>query len=148
MAKEESSDFYKLLCKVCNAPNAQRMKLYLQHGRITTYEHCVDVARLSYGIAKKLHLGCKTDELVRGAFLHDYFLYDWHHHDEKWHGYTHAKEALKNAARDFDLTPREKNIIGSHMWPLNLLSLPKCREAWVVCIADKIVSAKETIFKR
>ena len=51
--------------------------------------------------------------LVRGALLHDYFLYDWHIPDEshKWHGVTHAGDALKNARRDFELNEIEQDMI-------------------------------------
>ena len=34
------------------------------------------------------------------------------------------------------------------MWPLTLLTPPRCREAAVVCVADKMSSATETLFER
>ena len=34
----------------------------------------------------------------------------------------------------------------ANMWPLTLRSLPKTGEAILVCIADKIVSIRETIY--
>lgn len=145
---EEKKAFHEVIDELSSMPGAQKMKRYTHHGRISTFDHCMDVARLSLRLNRKLHINCKEKELLRGAFLHDYFLYDWHNWDGPLHGFYHAKEALKNAKRDFDLTEREENIIGSHMWPLNLTRIPKCREAWLVCIADKIVSTKETLFKR
>ena len=77
--------------------------------------------------------------------LHDYFLYDWHdkangHH---WHGFTHSGTALHNASEDWKLTPVEREIIKKHMFPLTPIP-PTCREAWLVCLADKICAAKET----
>ncbi|MGX8703383.1 MAG: HD domain-containing protein, partial [bacterium] len=84
-------------------------------------------------------------ELVRAAFLHDYFLYDWHKQGDKFHGYHHPDIAADNALRDFELTKREENIIRSHMWPLTFRHLPKSREAYIVSLSDKIVSTRETI---
>ena len=137
-----------LLEKIKDDPKTLRMKDYTQHGKVSTYDHCLDVAKTSYRLSRGLRLKVKEKELVRGAFLHDYFLYDWHHHDGKWHGFTHPDEAARNAKRDFDLTDTEEDIIKSHMWPLTLRQIPKSREAALVCIADKICSLKETLLKR
>ncbi len=89
--------------------------------------------------------------LITGAMLHDFFLYDWHDKTrpgQKIHGYTHAAAAARNARRHFDIDKRTHHVIHSHMWPLNITRLPLTREAWIVCAADKIVSARETLFMR
>lgn len=126
-----------------------QMKQYIQHGSTTTYDHCLSVARMSYGISRGLHLHTNERELVRGALLHDYFLYDWHSYRGPLHGVHHPDTALRNAARDFeDLTPRERNIILSHMWPLTPFAVPRSREAALVCLADKLVSIRETLHMR
>ena len=85
-----------------------------------------------------------------GALLHDYFLYDWHdkYSHEKLHGFHHPHVALENASREYQLTPRERDIIRKHMWPLTLFHIPRCREAWVVTTADKYCSLKETLLER
>ncbi len=44
-------------------------------------------------------------------------------------------------------SPRVKNIIIRHMFPLTLVP-PTCTEAWIVCIADKICAIEETLFNR
>ena len=142
------SDFEDLIRKTKDCPKVLQMKNFIQHGKVSTYDHCLDVAKTSYRLGRGLRLKVKEKELVRGAFLHDYFLYDWHHHDGRWHGFTHPEEAARNAERDFDLTETEKNIIESHMWPLTLRHVPKSREAVLVCVADKICSLRETLLKR
>lgn len=85
---------------------------------------------------------------MRGALLHDYFLYDWHIPDEvnphRLHGFYHPGVALRNAIRDYELTELEKDIIKKHMWPLTVVP-PGCREAWIVTMADKWCSLLETI---
>ena len=89
----------------------------------------------------KVHL----EELIRGALLHDYFLYDWHEKDagHSLHGFTHPGKALINACEDFNLTDIEKDVIRKHMFPLTLIP-PRYRETVIVCMADKICSVYET----
>lgn len=74
-------------------------KNYIQHGSISVYTHCVNVARMSVKIAKWLPIQVNMDALVIGALLHDYFLYDWHDGKGRhFHGFTHpgcAKEMQK-----------------------------------------------------
>ena len=125
----------------------RKLKEYTQHGNISTYTHCLRVARKSHDLARKLHIRVNEKEMLKGAMLHDYFLYDWHDHGDKLHGYHHPHIALKNAKQDFGLTKREQNIIKSHMWPLTLTHIPRCREAVLVCIADKLCSLEETVKK-
>lgn len=122
---------------------------YLQHGRTTILEHSVNVAEEALEIADKIHLNVNEPDLIRGALLHDYYLYDWH--DKKnapaMHGFKHPYIALSKAEEDFELSDIEKNIIKCHMFPLTLIP-PKYTEAWVVCIADKMCVAKETAAPR
>lgn len=125
-----------------------QMRGYIQHGRVTTYAHVERVARTSWRWARALHLNVNERELVRGALLHDYYLYDWHHTDNKCHAVNHPVIAARNAERDFAITPKERNIIEAHMWPLPPTRVPCSREAWLVCGADKWCSLVETLCKR
>ena len=50
--------------------------------------------------------------------------------------------------RSIDIAETERQIIESHMWPLNISRIPHSREAWIVCVADKCVSLYETVFRR
>ena len=53
-------------------------------------------------------------------------------------------KVLKNAMKHFRLTPIEEDIILKHMWPLTI-KLPRYRESYLVSLADKIVSIKDTL---
>jgi uncharacterized protein len=129
-------------------PRLQRMKGFIQHGQVTTLDHVERVAFLSVRINRRLGLGGDEDVLIRGALLHDYYLYDWHHHDGHLHGFTHPDTAAARASQDFTLSDKERNIISSHMWPLTLRHLPRSREAATVCLADKLSSLYETLLCR
>lgn len=119
-------------------------KDFIQHGSISCYDHSLNVAKKSLLIAGFLLIFIKINEksLIRGALLHDYFLYDWHKSGHRLHGFFHAKRALKNAESDFKLNDIEKNIIKRHMFPLNICP-PKYRESWIVCLADKLCAVEE-----
>jgi len=133
---------------ILGSRNFLATKGHIQHGNMTVNEHCVNVAKLSVAISEKLHIRCEKRDLIRGALLHDYFLYDWHVGDarkpQNLHGFYHPGIALRNASREFDLTDREKDIIEKHMWPLTLTKIPRCRETWIVTTADKCCSLMET----
>ena len=122
---------------------------FIQHGDVSVYEHVLSVAQTSIRMASALsRVGVKVDAhaLVRGALLHDYFLYDWHDPDpsHRLHGFRHPYAALRRAEEDFDLSSLERNIIVRHMFPLVPIP-PACREAWIVCLADKACALGETI---
>lgn len=138
----------ELIREMGRDPRVREMALYTQHGKISTYRHCKSVAELSCRLSEALHLPVDHRALVRGAFLHDYFLYDWHgYRGRPLHGFAHPGIALENARRDFDLTAKEENIIASHMWPLLPGKLPRSPEAVLVCLADKICSLRETVIR-
>ncbi len=132
---------------ILRSKNFNSTKEFIQHGNMTVNTHCINVAKYSIAISEKLRISCQKEELIRGALLHDYFLYDWHVGDyakpHKLHGVYHPGRALKNAMKEYDLTPREQDIIKKHMWPLTIVP-PMCREAWIVTVADKWCSLMET----
>ena len=138
-------DTFELLPRLEKEGRYTATRRCIQHGKVSVYAHCVSVADTACVLAETLHLRVNERALIRGALLHDYFLYDWHdkangHH---WHGFTHPGTALHNASEDWKLTPVEREIIKKHMFPLTPIP-PTCREAWLVCLADKICAAKET----
>lgn len=129
--------------------SAQSMKGFTQHGTTSVFEHAVSVAKYSLIFAQTVEniFGKTVDRssLVRGALLHDYFLYDWHEKNEyhNLHGFTHPGRAFRNACRDYELNDKEKDIIRKHMFPLTPIP-PKHLESFMVCIADKWCAICET----
>ena len=123
---------------------------YVQHGNISVYTHSVMVAYYSERLAAKLRSKCSRESLVKGALLHDFFMYDWHIPRSSpkqygLHGFTHPVIAAKNAKEHFDVTRREYDVIIRHMWPLTITRIPKNREGWLVCAIDKYCSLLETL---
>lgn len=147
---KEELELEDIIGSLMNEPKVQKMKQYIQHGDVSTYEHCIRVARAAYVIDKKLGGRCDKRVLLTSALLHDFYLYDWHDEDgghHNLHGYIHSERASRMARRHFGRLIDERTIaaIRSHMWPLNLTKIPRSREAWVVCLADKYCSTEETL---
>lgn len=146
---EEQTELVELLRvyarATLNTEKVQSMRGYLQHGDTTTLDHAIAVAYYSLMLDRKWNLNCDKSSLVRGALLHDYFLYDWHqpHKEYGLHGFTHPFTALRNAVQDFNLNAVEHNIIARHMFPLVPIP-PRYRESMIVCLADKFCSLNET----
>jgi uncharacterized protein len=125
------------------SPEAQVLKTFVQHGETTVFEHCLSVAKFSLLMAhfleRTLKIEIDKDSLVRGALLHDYFLYDWHDKTvpgRRVHGFTHPGTAMRNAERDFGLNDLERDIISKHMFPVTPFP-PMHRESVIVNLADK-----------
>ncbi len=142
-----SSHFAELALPVLSEARVQEMDKFIQHGTTTTLDHVVSVAWEALVLARRYHINCDEHALVRGALLHDYYLYDWHDHTScptRWHGFVHPSIALRKAECDFDLSGCERDLIAHHMWPLTPVP-PHYIEGWLVCLADKTVSLRETI---
>ena len=99
---ERQKKIHKLLKEhgedILQSENFRSTKAHIQHGTMT------DVARYSLLLNKKLRIGCNKHDLIRGALLHDYFLYDWHdkeylEHRQRLHGFHHPFTALRNAGK-------------------------------------------------
>jgi len=130
------------------SPGARLQRGHMQHGKVSVLEHSLAVALLCLKLARGLRLRFDERALVRGALLHDYFLYDWHEKDpsHRWHGFRHPKAALRNAERDFNLGPIERDMIAHHMFPLVPIP-PRCRESVLLCIADKLCALREALHR-
>ena len=132
---------YKIGDEILKSENMQREKRFIQHANVSTYEHSVNVARMSLVVAQILRAKVS---LIRGASLNEFVLYDWH--DKlampKDHAYLHPLIAYDNAKKEFKLNAIEKNIIQAHMFPISIV-MPKYRESWIVVLADKVCAIQE-----
>ena len=73
---------------------------YIQHGNTSCLLHSIAVAYYCYRLSVRFgFLKLNKRELIRGALLHDYFLYDWHIPDKNrpLHGFYHPTAALKES---------------------------------------------------
>lgn len=120
-----------------------------QHRTSNTYRHVCLVTEESLWYAYNKKLDIDYYSLIRGAFLHDLFLYDWRKEkSRKWaHLFKHPKIAYENASKYFELNEIEKDIILHHMFPITLIH-PKTKEGLIVSKIDKRVTIQEVLTKK
>ncbi len=147
---EIAQEFKDIIKELLQYKQLHDMHQYVQHGDTSTFEHCLMVAYCSYRMAKALPGHFNYKSLIRGAMLHDFYLYDWHipHHSHRLHGFSHARCALDNASKLVTLNATEADIIEHHMWPLTFRRYPRSKEAFLVCMVDKFCSLAETFHSR
>ena len=149
----ERERLYAILEKYDRNPKVQQMREFIQHGDVTTYQHCKNVVLVSCWLNHRLHLGADETSLAVGAFLHDFYLYDWHKKGTfhgirrlfEMHGFSHPGCACVNAEQVFHITKKEQSIIASHMWPLTFRHVPSCREAIIVSCSSAMASCHFSI---
>ena len=91
---------------------------YMQHSDISVYKHCISVAYTSVELVERFSLNVNRKELIRGALLHDYFLYDWH---EKLQGH----ETLHG---DFQCKQRYVGKEQQHSETFSIPQYSKCKK--------------------
>ena len=136
---------YKYLVEdILNNSEFSELSNIAHHGE-TRLEHSLKVSYYSYRISKFLKLD--YEGTARAGLLHDFYLdrtVDYKKFRQKVKLYTtgHPKDALENASRLFDLSEKEKDIIKTHMFPIDF-RIPKYLEGWIVNIVDTGVSISE-----
>ncbi len=156
MAKSETDDyreFEEILKEYLEHPEVKKMDGFCAHGDVSVLRHSIDVARSAYRLDRFFGANSDLKTLLVGALLHDFYLYDWHDAPLnvplfRMHGFTHPEKARQNAVRCFDVDEDIQEVIRCHMWPLTFRSIPRHREAVLVCLADKLCALKETIHDR
>lgn len=145
LTKQQKIYFLNTINEILKHSEIYKMDKFIQHGKVSCLSHSIAVAYYSYITAINLPFRIDYKSLIRGAMLHDFFLYDWHDKNKgvKLHAFKHPKIAYENAQKFFDINKIEKDIILRHMWPLTLIP-PKYIESVIVNCVDKSVSVFET----
>ena len=126
--------------EILEHPDFEEMKYYQHHGDISCLEHTLRVVETACALSATR--GADTQAVIRGALLHDFYLYDWHGGGPSWHGFRHPLIAAREAAARFELSSVERDCIIKHMFPLTPVP-PSFRESWIVNLADKINAVKD-----
>jgi uncharacterized protein len=136
--------FMEVALPIIEHEEYQQMR-YIKHHDESVFEHSLKVAFYSYQFAYKQNLDWEST--IRGALLHDFFLYKFKKcfslriiTDSIKHAIIHPKIAFDNAVKFFDLNKKEENIIKGHMFPFGF---PKSKEAWIVSFVDKYIAVFE-----
>lgn len=126
---------------ILNNTDFQKLRYYKQHNWTNRLTHSINVSYISWKIAKKL--GCDAGTAARAGLLHDFCLFDFHKKTPtgEHQAFFHPKAAAENSVDYFAITPKERDIILSHMFPLG--PAPTSKEGWIVSIVDKICAIAE-----
>lgn len=141
---EHDKQYVKIVEPILDDDDFSKMK-DIQHHNDTRLNHSLKVSYYSYKIAKALRLD--YEDVARGGLLHDFYLEqvnDQKSLKDKIILYTtkHPNDALDNASKHFNISEKEKDIIRTHMFPVDV-KVPRYAESWIVSMVDKGVSLKE-----
>lgn len=139
MSINKELEFNTIINDILKNEKFIELKYEIHHG-ISRLEHSLNVAKMTYNACKHLNLK-NYEEITRAALLHDFFKSSEVTENSFL---NHPTKALENAKANFELTKKQENIIISHMFPVCKV-LPKCKESFIVSIADKIVAIKEGV---
>ena len=135
-------DFESIASEIIYNDKYQSLKDENHHG-LSRYDHSLRVARNTYKLSKKFKLDYVS--ATRAALLHDYFTDEDYRNTKGMKKYSmHPVIALNNAIREYDLNPKEENIIVSHMYPMGKIK-PNCKESWLVNFVDTSVAIYECL---
>lgn len=101
MRKNPDDSFFYLIRDIIESEEYRKMQTYRHHSNGSTYDHSIKVAYLCYCHYHRFKSKVNLNELLRGALLHDYFLYDWHDKSDPntirglAHDFLHPNRALK-----------------------------------------------------
>ena len=97
----------ELLC----SEQVRMMGRWKHHGPVTTLDHSLFVAYLSFRAARAL--GLDAGAAARGGLLHDLYLYDSRDKSAHpgWQCFDHPRAAARNAEQLTELTDKELSLI-------------------------------------
>ena len=143
----DEKEFWRAVRDVVRSEEYRKMRSYRHHIKGSVYDHSIKTAWLCWQHHRRFGTKIDLDSFVRGALLHDYYLYDWHDFPHRRHrlshGFTHPARALQNASEKYpDLTPMERDMILRHMFPLTPIP-PRTKAGWLLCFYDKIAAVSD-----
>lgn len=139
VSEEIAPGFIKCVREILHHEEYQKLTGYVQHKNSTRFMHCLNVAYLSWQMARKM--GCNEKTAARVGMLHDFCLYDFSEKTEEALVFHHPKVAAETSQEYFEISDKERQAILAHMFPLG--PLPTSREAWIVSFADKLCALTE-----
>lgn len=132
--------YLEIVNDILNNDEFLRLKKCEHHG-ISRFDHSLKVSYNAYKFARKYDLDYKSAAI--GGLLHDFFDDENVSLKEKFVStFNHPLKAEVNALEKFNVSPKEADIIRSHMFPLNFI-VPKYKESWIVSLYDKKVAINE-----
>jgi uncharacterized protein len=141
---EVNTDFYTYIADLLEDKTVMDLDKYIHHYCFTRLKHSLDVAYISYVIARILRWDAGS--VARAGLLHDLFFYDWREEDmgDSSHVREHPKVALENARKITHVNEVEADIILSHMW-LATAKPPRFKEGFIVTFVDKYCASSELL---
>jgi uncharacterized protein len=139
-----TTEFYTQIADLLENDKVLALDHFIHHYCFTRLKHSLDVAYISFMIARILHWNSRS--VARAGLLHDLYLYDWReeHIKKSDHVRHHPKAALENARSICELTAKEEDIILRHMW-LATLRPPRYKEGYIVTLVDKCCATIEML---
>lgn len=136
---ENREEFEEIISDMLQDPEVLALGDVEHHGKSSNrLDHSLYVSYVSFLVCRRL--GLDHVAATRAGLLHDFFFESEDNSIKRlWH---HPRTALENAQERYDLSLLEQDIIVKHMWPLTR-SLPRHRESYVVCLADKLCAMLE-----
>ncbi len=142
---QAKKEFIALVWDILRSPEFKQMKKYRSHRNSTLYDHSVKVAYLCFKHHKRWGMKMDIAEFVRGALLHDFYLYDLHGDGQahNFHWFRHPRVSLENALSKYPtLTKAQRDMIKRHMFPLTPYP-PRTKAGWLICFYDKVAAVTD-----
>ena len=137
-------EYLEIFSYILNNEEFLKLKKCEHHG-ISRFEHSLKVSYKAYKFAKKNNLDYKA--VAVGGLLHDFFTDENVGLKDRFLStINHPLKAEANALEKFNVSPKEADIIRSHMFPINT-TVPKYTESWIVSLYDKKVGLGEFSYK-
>lgn len=139
ISEDVETEFLQDIAGILADRDYQKLSNYVQHKNTTRLMHSLNVAYVSWKLARKI--GCDARTAARIGMLHDFCLYDFREKAEEAQVFHHPKVAARMSQERFQITDKEKQAILSHMFPLG--PIPTSKEAWIISFADKMCALTE-----